>query len=98
MRQLIFICAIVCAVAAAAVPALAADSERGKLLHETHCRMCHDSIAYKRDNKLATDYAQVKAQVIRWQTNTGLHWSQDDIDSVTAYVAETYYELPAPAN
>ena len=28
----------------------------------------------------------------------GLHWSEADIDSVTAYVAQTYYKLPAPAS
>ena len=69
----------------------AQDLERGRMLHENHCRMCHDSIAYKRGDRIAKDIAQVKAQVTRWQTNTGLSWSAEDIDSVTAYVAKTYY-------
>jgi mono/diheme cytochrome c family protein len=86
----------IAASAAAPAAANAADLERGRLLHENHCRMCHDSIAYKRGKKIANTYAEIKAQVIRWQTNTGLHWSQADIDSVTAFVAKTYYELPAP--
>ena len=86
------------ALAASAVPvaANAADLERGRMLHENHCRMCHDSIAYKRGDKIANTYAEVKAQVTRWQTNTGLHWSEADIDSVTAFVAKTYYKLPVP--
>ena len=42
----------------------------------------------------APGLAQVKAQVTRWQTNTGLQWSAEDIDSVTAYVAKTYYNYP----
>ena len=89
---------ILLALAASALTAAnAADLERGKMLHENHCRMCHDSIAYKRDNKIASDYAQIKAQVTRWQTNTGLHWSEADIDSVTAFVAKTYYKLPVPS-
>jgi mono/diheme cytochrome c family protein len=83
--------------ACAATPATAADLERGRLLHENHCRMCHESIAYKRDERIANDYAQIKAQVTRWQTNTGLRWSEEDIDSVTAFVAKTYYKLPVPA-
>jgi mono/diheme cytochrome c family protein len=82
--------------AVASVAANAADLERGRMLHENHCRMCHESIAYKRGDKIANNYAQVKAQVIRWQTNTGLHWSEADIDSVTAFVAKTYYKLPVP--
>jgi mono/diheme cytochrome c family protein len=84
-------------IAAAAVPAAAAaDLERGRMLHENHCRMCHDSIAYKRGDRIAGTYAQIKAQVTRWQTNTGLRWSEADIDSVTAFVAKTYYKLPVP--
>ena len=82
--------------AAVPVAASAADLERGQMLHENHCRMCHDSIAYKRGDKIANTYAEIKAQVTRWQTNTGLHWSEADIDSVTAFVAKTYYKLPVP--
>ena len=84
--------------ASAAVPvaANAADLERGRMLHENHCRMCHDSIAYKRSDKIAHTYDEIKTQVTRWQTNTGLHWSAADIDSVTAFVAKTYYKLPVP--
>jgi mono/diheme cytochrome c family protein len=82
--------------ALAPAAANAADLERGRMLHENHCRMCHDSIAYKRGNKIANSYAEIKAQVTRWQTNTGLRWSEADIDSVTAFVAKTYYNLPVP--
>lgn len=77
--------------------ARAQDVERGRLLHENHCRMCHDSIAYKRTEHIAKNYAEVRAQVTRWQTNTGLQWSQEDIDSVATYVAQRYYKFPPPA-
>lgn len=85
-------------VAGAVVPvaAGAADLERGRMLHENHCRMCHESIAYKRGDRIANTYAQVKEQVARWQSNTGLNWSAADIDSVTAFVVKTYYKLPVP--
>ena len=76
--------------------AMAQDLERGRLLHENHCRMCHDSIAYKRSERIAKNLADVKAQVTRWQTNTGLRWTEDDIDSVTAYVAKRFYKFPLP--
>ncbi len=74
----------------------AADVERGKSLHETHCRMCHDSVAYKREGHIAKSYDEVRAQVTRWQNNTSLHWSEADIDDVTSYIARTYYKLPCP--
>jgi mono/diheme cytochrome c family protein len=76
--------------------AVSADLERGRALHDTHCRMCHDSVAYKRDKKIAATYEEVRAQVVRWQTNSSLRWSEEDIDNVTAYLAKTYYKLPCP--
>ena len=78
----------------AAGSALSADLERGRSLHDTHCRMCHDSVAYKRDKKIAATYDTVRAQVVRWQKNTSLRWSDEDIDNVTAYLAKTYYKIP----
>jgi len=74
---------------------LSADLEHGRSLHDTHCRMCHDSVAYKRDKKAAT-YEEVRAQVVRWQTNTSLRWTDEDIDNVTAYLAGTYYKFSCP--
>ncbi len=86
------------AIACALAPRLATaqDVERGRMLHENHCRMCHDSIAYKRGERIAKNYTEVRAQVTRWQTNTGLSWSESDIDAVTAYVAQRYYKYPLP--
>lgn len=76
--------------------AVSADLERGQSLHDTHCRMCHDSVAYKRDKKIADTYETVRAQVVRWQKNTSLRWTEADIDNVTAYLAKTYYKIPCP--
>jgi mono/diheme cytochrome c family protein len=75
---------------------VSADLDRGRALHDTHCRMCHDSVAYKRDKKIAATYEDVRAQVVRWQTNSSLHWSEEDVDNVAAYLAKTYYKLPCP--
>jgi mono/diheme cytochrome c family protein len=76
--------------------ALSADLDRGRMLHETHCSACHDSVAYKRDKKIATTYEEVRAQVVRWQTNTSLRWSDEDIDNVAAYLVKSYYKIPCP--
>ncbi|HTS52249.1 MAG TPA: cytochrome c [Burkholderiales bacterium] len=80
-------------VSAAAYPA---DLERGQVLYDNHCRMCHDSIAFKREGKIARNYEEVRAQVIRWQANTSLQWSAEDIENVASYVARTYYKIPCP--
>jgi mono/diheme cytochrome c family protein len=76
--------------------AVSADLERGRALHDTHCQMCHDSVAYRRENKTAKTYEEVRAQVNRWQTNTSLRWSAEDVENVTAYLVQTYYNIPCP--
>jgi len=96
MRRWILIGLLVCAAIVTGTSADSADLERGKLLHDNHCRMCHDSVAYKRAATATTDYAQLRAQVVRWQSNTGLRWSEEDIDNVTVYLAQTYYNLTLP--
>jgi mono/diheme cytochrome c family protein len=78
-------------------PGLTADLERGHALHETHCKMCHDSVAYRRDEKIAKTYEQVREQVKRWETNTGLRWTEQDIDNVASYISKTYYGIPCPS-
>ena len=87
---------LIIAVGLASGGALSADLDRGRTLHDTHCRMCHDSVAYKRDKKIADTYETVRAQVVRWETNSSLRWSEEDIDNVTAYVTKTYYKIPCP--
>lgn len=83
---------------AAAMSARAQDIERGKMLHENHCRMCHDSVVYSRSDHIAKNIEEVRAQVKRWQNNTNLHWSDEDIDNVTAYIAQHYYKFaPTPS-
>ena len=82
--------------ATAVTPVHSADFERGRVLYENHCRMCHESLAFKRGDRIAKDYEEVRAQVIRWQTNTSLHWSEEDIENVASYVARTYYKMPCP--
>lgn len=82
--------------ATAVTPAHAADLARGRALYENHCRMCHESLAFKRGDKIAKDYEEVRTQVNRWQTDTSLHWSAEDIENVASYVARTYYKIPCP--
>ena len=97
LRRLALGCTLALCVAGARAAA-AQDLDRGRMLHENHCRMCHDSIAYKRGTKIAKNFAEVKAQVTRWQTNTGLRWSDEDIDNVAAYVAKQYYGYSVPSD
>ena len=69
----------------------------GALLYQTHCIACHDKQVHWRDARLATDWKSLAAQVRRWRTNTGLQWSEQEVDEVVRYLNETIYKFPDEA-
>jgi mono/diheme cytochrome c family protein len=71
------------------------EISRGELLYSTHCIACHTSQVHWRDKRLATDWKSLVEQVRRWQGNTGLQWSGEDINSVAHYLNSLYYRFPA---
>lgn len=73
-----------------------AQDHRARTLHDTYCIGCHDSKAYTRKERLAMDYAAVRAQVTRWQANIKLNWSEQDIDLVSNWLAQRFYKVPCP--
>ena len=75
----------------------AKEPSRGALLYQTHCIACHDKQVHWRDRRLVTDWASLSGQVRRWQCNTGLHWSDDEIDEVARYLNTTIYRFPERA-
>ena len=88
-----------CALTVVALYALPVQAEdRAQTLHDTYCRACHGPEVYTRQNRLANDFAGVRAQVKLWQGNAGLHWSDADIDAVAADLATRYYKVPCPAS
>jgi mono/diheme cytochrome c family protein len=66
-------------------------ASRGELLYNTHCIACHSTELHWRDNKLATDWPTLKAQVRRWQGNAGLRWSEADVVEVARFLNDTIY-------
>jgi mono/diheme cytochrome c family protein len=97
MRRLppwLFIACIGGAITVAAQPA--PSSSRGELLYSNHCIGCHTAQVHWRDHRLATDWASLRAQVLRWQGNTGLAWSDDNVLAVTRYLNDRYYRFPEP--
>jgi mono/diheme cytochrome c family protein len=69
----------------------------GALLYQTYCVACHTSQIHWRERRLAQDWATLRHQVIRWQANNGLQWSDDEVDEVTRYLNATIYHFPKPA-
>jgi mono/diheme cytochrome c family protein len=69
-------------------------ASKGELLYTTHCNECHTTQMHWRDNRRALDWESLKAQVRRWQGNTGLMWSDQEIAEVARYLNDTIYRYP----
>ncbi len=83
---------------ASAQPVPKSDTSRGELLYATHCIGCHTAQIHWRDRRLATDWASLEAQVRRWQANTGLGWSDEEVGEVARYLNGLYYHFAAPSD
>ncbi len=81
-------------------PALAADLNRGKSLHDENCVECHVSIQggdgsgiYTRPDRRIDSMPALHSQVNRCKNSMGVSWPQDQIDDVVAYLNSTYYKF-----
>lgn len=70
------------------------DTARGSMLYNNHCIQCHTQQVHWREKKIATDWESLKAQVDRWQHNSGLKWNKNDIEEVSRYLNTEYYHYP----
>jgi mono/diheme cytochrome c family protein len=96
-RSAIVICGLLLALPAAPVAAQQKVSPtRGELLYTVHCVECHNARVHWRDQRLATDWTTLRAQVRRWQGVQKLKWSEADITEVARYLNTYYYEFPVP--
>jgi mono/diheme cytochrome c family protein len=71
----------------------APQRSRGEMLYETHCIGCHNEQVHWRDNRAATDWRSLKAQVLRWQSATGLAWRDAEVLDVAKYLNERIYHF-----
>ncbi len=74
----------------------AADAERGKTLYETRCGACHATSVHQRNARKARSFDGLRAQVLRWSSETGGSWSAEEIDAATLYLNQRYYRFPCP--
>ncbi|HEU0188952.1 MAG TPA: hypothetical protein VFQ97_03055 [Gallionella sp.] len=93
-RKIIFALCLFWGMHALAHDQMKLSESRGGLLYSTHCIACHTSEVHWREQKLATDWSNLKAQVLRWQTSIGLLWSKEEITDVAHYLNAAYYGFP----
>jgi len=77
----------------AAAPARA-DAERGRLLYENHCQVCHSSVVHVREQRKARTPAELRGWIDRWSRELKLTWTADDAKDVYQYLNNRYYRLP----
>lgn len=94
-RTLAMLAALVLMQMPAAAQLPGGGDSRGRLLYDHHCIACHSTQMHWRNQKLATDWPSLKAQVRRWQAAAQLNWSDDDIDDVARFLNDAIYRLPA---
>lgn len=66
---------------------------RAELLYATHCTACHTSQVHWREQKLVSDWSSLVTQVRRWQSISGLNWSESEIADVAYYLNAVYYKF-----
>jgi mono/diheme cytochrome c family protein len=76
--------------------ASAGAQSRGELLYATHCIACHTTQMHWRDNRTASDWPSLQAQVRRWQGAASLGWTEGDILAVTRYLNDSIYRFEQP--
>lgn len=78
----------------ASLLSVAADVERGKLLYENSCGVCHESALHIRERRTARSFEQIQAQVVRWSTAAQAQWTLEEVEDVADYLNSTYYRYP----
>jgi mono/diheme cytochrome c family protein len=95
-RPVVLVAALALSSLPLAAQAAAAPASRGEMLYANHCGACHTAQLHWRERRAATDWAGIRAQVLRWQGTLQLGWGEADIDEVARYLNQRFYRYPTP--
>jgi mono/diheme cytochrome c family protein len=85
---------IVIAAALLAPAANSGDADRGELLYGARCTGCHTESVHNRTARKALTVEGIKAQVRRWNAFLGGAWGEREVNDVTTYLNDLYYQYP----
>jgi mono/diheme cytochrome c family protein len=91
LNQIFFFLCLLLGVCTLTYAQVELSETRGQLLYSTHCSACHTSQVHWREQKLVRDWRSLVAQVRRWQSISGLNWSEDEIVDVAHHLNTVYY-------
>jgi mono/diheme cytochrome c family protein len=92
-RTLRLAAAIVLGMTATAWGAEMPDLERGRLLYENHCVVCHTPKVHRRVPPLPIDMKELRRIVSTWAKGEQLGWSEQDVTDVAEYLDSTHYRF-----
>lgn len=75
--------------AAAQIP----DPERGRMLYENHCVVCHTAKVHTRPNRIAVTREEVREIADHWRRQQNLTWSAQDTEDVVEFLGRTRYHF-----
>jgi mono/diheme cytochrome c family protein len=72
----------------------AEEFDRGQALYENHCSSCHDTPVHALgETRHVANLADLRARVVAWSIHSGLAWSEEDVNDVTAYLSRRFYRF-----
>ena len=69
------------------------DIKQGEKLLNDKCFKCHDTSIYTRPNRIVHSYPALLKRVRFCESQLGLTWFDDEIDSVAAYLNTNFYKF-----
>lgn len=75
----------------------AQDAQRGKLLYDTYCGVCHYERVHDRLRSKILDLADLRDEVARWAPQTKRQFTLEDKEDVVQYLNESHYRIGLPA-
>jgi mono/diheme cytochrome c family protein len=81
------------ALALLALPALAQDPQRGRLLYETHCAACHTERLHGREKPSVKTMADLRGTVARWARQAKRSFTPDELEDLVQYLNRSHYHL-----
>jgi mono/diheme cytochrome c family protein len=75
------------------VEAAEPDLERGRLLYENHCVVCHTSKVHRRYPPQAIDREALRFIVEVWVDEQKLRWTEEDFADVVHYLDRVHYRM-----
>ena len=85
--------ALLAALLGLSVSARAMEFDRGRALYENHCQSCHEDWAHTRKGRKVTTLQNLRSRVASWSVHAGLHWGEEEIEDVTRFLNERFYQL-----